>query len=92
MTCHMRQALVDAGLPLTPIRMSDHLHDRGRIAFLIEVAGITSKRCSHCKQEKPLTAFYEGDGAMERRSHCKACQSAYQLEYNRAARAKRRVA
>ena len=32
MTCHMRQALVDAGLPLTPIRMSDHLLTRPRFA------------------------------------------------------------
>jgi hypothetical protein len=47
---------------------------------------ITSKRCSGCKQVKPVSAFYYHAAGRRWKSRCKPCQAAYIAEYRQAHR------
>jgi hypothetical protein len=36
---------------------------------------LTSKICSHCRQEKPLTEFRKGSGKGHKKNYCKPCDN-----------------
>ena len=52
-------------------------------------SSITSKVCSHCRTEKPLSDFRKGSGKGKRKNYCKPCddmKSHQNYEKNKAKR------